>query len=189
MVGGIERLIAAAFPLYYYRKKNSILRKLILLEYIISLSPLITAINITFQQPDRHVHDICLKHEIFQRGVYVIILLTRSLSAAASLIIMAAVVIIMKRYTQKLTERRNVQRNMEIFIEKQKQYTSTSVISCIITFSDVRTAVFDTFKKICKRNNTEMNMIKGTSVHLYCVRRQAQLRVPAKGLNRNITTE
>lgn len=59
LINSIDRLIAIAYPLFYYRKEKMIITELIIAEYIIAILPLMVAIIFTAVRPPFDVSYVC----------------------------------------------------------------------------------------------------------------------------------
>ncbi|VDN07597.1 unnamed protein product [Thelazia callipaeda] len=136
LANSVDRLLVILFPLQYFRHTQLIVGFLIAVVYIAVFIFMSSAIAIEIVLPARRISPLCLEQLVYNEDLYSVILCVRTLTAAASIPIMILVLVIMYKKRKMVLGRNKLTSftDIDAFIQRQKSFTKTTLVSCSITF-------------------------------------------------------
>ncbi|KHN78355.1 hypothetical protein Tcan_04731 [Toxocara canis] len=134
LVLNVDRAAAVVMPIFYFHKHQLIMT--VLLAVCITSCGLLVfaAVITTLMLPDHYVPRICRQFDTVYFPFYVAIISTRSISAALATFVMLGVVAIMLlRRAKVLNAQPRTTDQIQLFKERQRKLTYTTILSCKIT--------------------------------------------------------
>ncbi|KAL3995459.1 putative integral membrane protein [Acanthocheilonema viteae] len=130
-----DRLSVVAFPLYYYTHNTRISYSLIAAQYVITSIAVISTVIASLIEPTRQISDLCMLHTVYSPHFYKVMLLLACSTSFLSVVLMVIVVVILrKKFGAQFLSNNSYNRDLSIFLNNQKRYTQTAIISCCLTF-------------------------------------------------------
>uniref|UniRef100_A0A8R1TMU5 G-protein coupled receptors family 1 profile domain-containing protein n=1 Tax=Onchocerca volvulus TaxID=6282 RepID=A0A8R1TMU5_ONCVO len=171
LMNSVERIIVVTFPLYYYVHSRRISFSLIAAQYLITFIAVASATIASLIGPTRRISNFCWLQFVFTPPFFeASLLLTATASLLSVIFTVIAVYILRKRFgTQFLSKQflSNHSRNNNLtqFLQNQKRYTQTSLISCCFTFLFV--VLPSIAERICATKTSAISVfIRMICVHL-----------------------
>uniref|UniRef100_A0AAF5PZ10 G-protein coupled receptors family 1 profile domain-containing protein n=1 Tax=Wuchereria bancrofti TaxID=6293 RepID=A0AAF5PZ10_WUCBA len=163
LANSIDRLLVVTFPIYYFRSIRKLNTILLIGLYIISFAIALFSIIITQLSPDKMTGSNCAHQKVLHPTALFLVQLFSTSSALMSVIVMMCVVHCNKRHFDRfINNAQSVGRDLQNFLKKQKEFTLTALISCIITlFLHVTPSLIQT---ICSKMDYQICLHVG----LYC---------------------
>uniref|UniRef100_A0A0R3RNZ0 G_PROTEIN_RECEP_F1_2 domain-containing protein n=1 Tax=Elaeophora elaphi TaxID=1147741 RepID=A0A0R3RNZ0_9BILA len=134
-MNSVERLCVVAYPIYYYTHSARISYSLIAIQYVITIVAMASTTVASLIEPTRLVSDLCLIQDVFPSNYYEVLLLLTSFASLLSVVIMTVVVVLLgKKFGAQFLSNNSHNSDLSHFLNNQKRYTKTSLISCCFTF-------------------------------------------------------
>uniref|UniRef100_A0A8R1XNX6 G-protein coupled receptors family 1 profile domain-containing protein n=1 Tax=Onchocerca volvulus TaxID=6282 RepID=A0A8R1XNX6_ONCVO len=134
----IDRLLVVCYPIYYFRNIRKLNAILLTGWHILSFATAFLSIILTLLRPTRMIKRNCPQQSTLHPTALIIAQFLTSASASMSIMVMSCVVYCLKRrYNEIVKNATNAKRDLQNFLKKQKQFTLTALISCIITLCKV----------------------------------------------------
>ncbi|KAM3718272.1 Alpha-1A adrenergic receptor [Dirofilaria immitis] len=134
LANSIDRLLVVSFPIYYFRSIRKLNTIILIGLYIIPFTIALSSLTSTLLGPVRMIRSNCPHQSTLQPTAMIFTQCSISFAASLSILVMLCVVCCIKRrYNGILKNTRNAKRDLQNFLKKQKQFTLTALISCIIT--------------------------------------------------------
>ncbi|CAG9539257.1 unnamed protein product [Cercopithifilaria johnstoni] len=135
LMHSLERLCVVAFPLYYYKKSTRIIYSLIAAQNIIAIIEITCTVIATLIEPARRISNFCMLQDTYSPFFYKTFTNLTSLASTLSFIVMIVVAVILRRnFGSQFFTRHSHNRDLSHFLNNQKRYTQTSLISCCFRF-------------------------------------------------------
>ncbi|KAK6104712.1 7 transmembrane receptor (rhodopsin family) protein [Brugia pahangi] len=135
LANSIDRLLVVAYPIYYFRSIRKLNTILLIGLYIISFSIALLSIIITQLSPDKMTGSNCAHQKALDPKALFLVQSFSTSGSLMSIVIMICVVHCNKRLFNRIANNaQSVGRDLQNFLKKQKEFTSTALISCIFTF-------------------------------------------------------
>ncbi|EFO14617.1 hypothetical protein LOAG_13900 [Loa loa] len=135
LMNSVDRLCVVASPLYYYTHSKRIAYSLIVAQYAITIFAVTFTAMASLIEPIRYISHFCLLQNVYSSYFYVTLTLTNSITSLFSIILMVIVVFMLKRkFGAQFLSHNSHNRDLTRFLENQKRYTHTALISCCFTF-------------------------------------------------------
>uniref|UniRef100_A0A0R3RG20 G_PROTEIN_RECEP_F1_2 domain-containing protein n=1 Tax=Elaeophora elaphi TaxID=1147741 RepID=A0A0R3RG20_9BILA len=139
LMTSVERLCAVAFPIYYYTHNSRISYSLIAAQYIITVIAIAATVIASFIEPARFISHLCLLQNIYSPYFYKALLLLGAVASSLSVIFMIIVVVVLrKKFGAQFLSSHSQNNDLSHFLNNQKRYTHTAIISCSLTFCTSR---------------------------------------------------
>uniref|UniRef100_A0A9J2PKM0 Nuclear condensin complex subunit 3 C-terminal domain-containing protein n=1 Tax=Ascaris lumbricoides TaxID=6252 RepID=A0A9J2PKM0_ASCLU len=153
----LDRAAAVVTPIFYFHKHHIITTVLLVLCVLSSGSLIMAAVITTFILPDNYVPRICRRllrgnnhfrqYDTVYFPFYLAIISTRSISAAlATLVMLSVVVVMLIKRAKVLNAQSSTSDQLQIFKERQKKLTYTTILSCKITLGNSVEVIGDLHK-------------------------------------------
>ncbi|KAL3994057.1 putative integral membrane protein [Acanthocheilonema viteae] len=135
LMNSAERLCVVAYPLYYYAHNKQVVYSLIAIQYIITIIALSSTAWASFTDPIRYISHLCFLRRTYNAYFYAALILLSSTAAIFSIILMVIVVMMLKRkFGTEFISKHSHNSELTHFLNNQKRYTHTALISCFFTF-------------------------------------------------------
>ncbi|CAG9531146.1 unnamed protein product [Cercopithifilaria johnstoni] len=135
LMHSLERLCVVAFPIYYYKKSARISYSLIAAQYIIAIIEITSTVIASLIESPRRISNFCTLQSSYSPLFFKTLINLTSLTSMLSIIVMVIVVAILRRkFGRQFLTRHSHNRDLSTFLDNQKRYTHTSLISCCFTF-------------------------------------------------------
>ncbi|KAL3995458.1 putative integral membrane protein [Acanthocheilonema viteae] len=135
LMNSADRLSVVAFPLYYYTHNTRISYSLIAAQYVITSIAVISTVIASLIEPTRQISNFCMLHSVYSSHFYKVILLLACSTSFLSVVLMVIVVVILrKKFGAQFLSNNSHNFDLSIFLNNQKRYTQTAIISCCLTF-------------------------------------------------------
>uniref|UniRef100_A0A8R1XPE4 G-protein coupled receptors family 1 profile domain-containing protein n=1 Tax=Onchocerca volvulus TaxID=6282 RepID=A0A8R1XPE4_ONCVO len=135
LINSLERFCAVAFPIYYYTHTMRINYSLITAQYVITIILITSTVVASLIEPSRHISNYCILQTVYSLPFYIILLQFASTASLLSIIVMIIVITnLKKKFGEQFLSNHSYDRHLSHFLQNQKRYTHTALISCCFTF-------------------------------------------------------
>ncbi|VDM96712.1 unnamed protein product [Onchocerca ochengi] len=134
-----DRLCVVTFPVYYYIHQKQLTCSLIVAQYVITIIAVGSTVIASLPEPMRYISHFCLLPQVYNSYFYAALMLLSSIASLFSIILMVIVVVMLKKkFGEQFLSSHSYNRDLTHFLENQKRYTQTALISCCFTFCNSR---------------------------------------------------
>uniref|UniRef100_A0A0R3RLX1 G_PROTEIN_RECEP_F1_2 domain-containing protein n=1 Tax=Elaeophora elaphi TaxID=1147741 RepID=A0A0R3RLX1_9BILA len=149
LMNSTERLFAVAFPIYYYTHSAQISYSLIAAQYVVGIIATILVVIERLIEPAEQISNFCFMENVYTPRYYSIILHVCNTTSLLSVAVMNCLVMKLsgnttnpkqrliiasiKKFGARFLSSHSYNRDLSHFLNNQKQFTQTSIISCFLT--------------------------------------------------------